>query len=165
MSVVVTVAGIAATSVSASVFSGVCAAAAASLGMVVTQKAEQAAQEADRQALTSEATRSQIDVTVATEAALTELVAERCSMTFEGPNIRMVVQRDIRGKMTITAHGEGISRAEVSKQAEALLGKIRQQLAYRQVLQKMQQHGFQVSSEAQQADGTVRVHIRKRRKR
>ena len=165
MSVVVTVAGIAASSVAAPVFSGICAAAAASLGMKMLSQAEQASQQEEAATQAENIAQAEIDVTVATEAALTEVVAERCSMTFEGPNIRMVVARDIRGKMTVTAHGEGISREEVSKQAEALLGKVRQQLAYRQVLQKMQQHGFQVSSESQQTDGTVRVHIRKRRKR
>lgn len=146
------------------IFSGICTAAAASLGLQVLKQAELANATERREAMLQESITDSIEVSVATEAALTEVVAERCTMSFTGPNIQLTVQRDIRGKMTITAHGEGISRAEVSRQAEALLGKIRQQLAYRQVLQKMKQHGFQVDTESQKADGTVRVHIRKKKR-
>lgn len=169
MSVVVTVAGIAATGVGVPIFSGICTAAAASLGLHLLDQAERAHATERREAVMKDAlsqqvaAAEQIEVSVATEVALAEVVAERCSLQFSGPNITLTVQRDIRGAMTITAHGEGISKAEVSRQAEALLGKIRQQLAYRQIVQKMKQHGFQVDTESQQTNGTVRVHIRKKR--
>ncbi|MFT4977012.1 MAG: hypothetical protein ACI8S6_002917 [Myxococcota bacterium] len=162
MSVVVTVAGVAATTIGVPVFTGICTAVAASLGMKLVAQAEAAA-EAQAEAA-AEAAAQQIDVTVSTQASLEQLVAERCSLSFQGESITMTVQRDIRGKMTVRAHGEGLSRAEVSQQATALLAKIRQQLAYRQIVQKMKSHGFSVASEEQQADGTVRVHIRRKKR-
>ena len=168
MSVVVTVAGIAATSVGAPVFTGICAAVSASLGMRLLQGAEQAAvaeQLAAAEAQQGAAAGQQsLEVTVATESALSELVAERCELTFAGDAVSVTVRRDIRGRISVTAHGEGLTRAEVADRAEAVLGRIRQQLAYRQIMQKMKSHGFAVSTESQQADGTVRVHIRKRKK-
>lgn len=161
MSVVVTVAGVAATAIGTPVFSGVCAAVAASLGLRALEGAEVAAQQEEAERARA-AMGETLDVTVATEAALSELVAERCSMTFADDKITMQITRDIRGQITIRAHGEGIRREEVSARAAQLLGKIRQQLAYRQILQKMKSHGFAVDTETQQADGTVRVHIRRK---
>jgi len=162
MSVAVTVAGIAATSVGAPVFTGICTAVAASLGMTLLDRAAAAVEDAQEahQPTQGEA----VAVSVATEAALTELVAERCSMRFSGEAVTVTVTRDIRGQVTVTAHSETLSRQAVAEQANAVLGRIRQQLAYRQILQKMKTHGFSVSDEALKDDGTVRLHIRRKKR-
>jgi len=169
MSVVVTVAAAGSVVVAGKIFSGVAAAAAAGMGMrmvEVAQKAQEASRReaafaAEAEALTAE--HEAVEVSLATEAALTSVVAERCSLTFTDDVVTMTVTRDIRGKVTVRAHGRGVKRAEVTRRAEELLGRIRQQVAYREVVRKMKEHGFSVGQEARAEDGTVRVHIRRKK--
>ncbi len=165
MSVVVTVAAAGGITVAAQVFAGIVTAAATALGMKVvsapaktgTQLREEASQaEADR--LLAEAKR--VEVTLATEASLEKFVAERASLMFADDKIEMTVSRDIRGKVSVHAHGEGVSRAEVTARATKLLGLIQQQVAYREVVLKMKAHGLAVETEEKLADGTVRVRLR-----
>ncbi len=166
MSVVVTVAAAGSVVVGAKIFAGVTAAAASAMGLRLidaAQRAEQrnaALQGVTEQGLSEQGT--EVEVSVATEAALEKAVAERCSLRFSGEDIDLTVTRDIRGKVTVRAHGRGLSRDQVTARAEELLGRIRQQIAYREVVRKMKLHGFAVKHEAVQEDGTVRVHLKRR---
>ena len=169
MSVVVTVAAAGTVVVTSKVFAGLAAAAAAGMGMRLVDASEAALQSSERSlAFAAEAERAlaeaeAIDVSVATEGALETVVAERCSLTMTDDRITLHVERDIRGKVTVRAHGRGVPREEVTRRAEDLLGRIRQQVAYREVVRKMKAHGFAVNQEARAEDGTVRVHIRRKK--
>ena len=156
MSVVVTVAAAGTVVVGSKIFAGLTAAAAASMGMRLVAAAERIAAEGeDQELLTSQ----EIEVSVATEAALGEAVAERCRLELADDQVRMVITRDIRGKVSVTAHSRELSREELSQRAQLLLGRIRQQVAYREVVTRMQRHGFAVSEERALDDGTVRLRL------
>lgn len=168
MSVVVTVAAAGGITVAAQVFAGIVTAAATALGMKVIAAPVKTGSELREEAFAAEAERlvaeaERVDVTIATEAALEKLVAERASLTFADAKIELTVSRDIRGKVNVRAHGEGVSRAEVTARATKLLGLIQQQVAYREVVLKMKAHGLAVETEEKLADGTVRVRLRAKR--
>jgi hypothetical protein len=164
MSVVVTVAAAGAVTVGAPVLSALAAAAAAALGMRVLDAAEQEQHRVDLQArraaqLTDLDT--SVELSVATEAVVDQVVADRCVVEMADDRVLLRMERDIRGALRVTAHGEGVSRAEVSRRAEALLGLLRQQIAYRDLVRRMEGHGFAVAEEQRAADGTVRLRLRR----
>ncbi len=156
MSMIVTVAAAGSVVVSSKILAGLTAAAAASMGMRLVDAVERATAEGeDQELLTSQ----ELEVSVATEAALGEAVAERCRLELAGDQVRMVITRDIRGKLSVTAHSRDLSREELSQRAQRLLGRIRQQVAYREVVTRMGSHGFAVSEERALEDGTVRLRL------
>lgn len=172
MSVIVTVAAVGAVTVGSKLFAGLCLGAAASLGMKAAEALGTAEEEARRAGLRQDevaqlrAEAARIEVSVATEAALEGVVAERAELSFEDERIRLVVRRDIRGKVTVSAsalHGRApVGREEVAARAERFLGLLQQQIAYQRVVQEMRHHGFSVAEEDRAEDGTVRVRIRRR---
>ncbi len=170
MSVVVTVAAVGSVAVASKVFAGMAAAAAAGLGMKAAEAAGRVEEEERRHGLLQDEVdqlrteAERIDVSVATEAALEQAVAERCSLSFADDRVQLTVTRDIRGKVTVRAHGDGISRAELTERANRFLGLIQQQVAYRQVVTEMKRHGFAVAEEERTEDGTVRVRIKRNRR-
>lgn len=169
MSVVVTVAAVGAVTAGSKVFAGMCAAAAAALGMKAVEALQAASEEERRQELAAEELRAlrdeaaRVEISSTTEAALQQVVAERCALRFTDGAIEVTVERDIRGKVTVRAHGHGVARAVVAERAHRFLGLLQQQVAYRQVLGALRQHGFAVADEARAEDGTVRVRITRRK--
>ena len=169
MSVVVAVGAAATMQASAAVFSGMAAAAASVLGMQAVKAAALNAEEARRMAMAAEEAirlreeTERVEISSATEAALTEVVTERQELHFAGDGVELTVKRDIRGKVTVTAHGHRMSRAEVEAFAHRYLGLLRQQVAYREAVTALKRHGFGVAEEQRAEDGTVKVRIRRRR--
>lgn len=169
MSVIVTVAAVGSTAIGAKVFALVATAAAAQLGLKAAQAATEEVEARRQDALhqaevqAARAAAETVELGVADQAAVEQLVAERCELRFHSADLELVVQRDIRGRITVRAHGHGMSRAQVHEKAAAFLGLLRQQLAYRAVLAEVKRHGFGVTQEERQPDGTVRVVLARRR--
>ncbi len=169
MSVVCTVAAASATYLAAGILTGIAASAATAMGLRQLQAAEGAilreeARERAMQAMQQEHEAAQmVEVSTARSAALQELVAERCELHFGSETFQITLTRDLRGKLTVRAHGEGMSRQEVTDRAERFLGLLQQQIAYREVVSRMKAYGLDVAEEARLEDGTVKVRIAKKR--
>lgn len=161
MSVVVTVAAAGAITVAAPILSAIAATAAATLGLKALAEVE-AAQRLGADVTTSARNEARIEARVAQEAALSALVADRCTLHFGDDAVTLIVNRDIRGRLTIVAHGE-LPAAQLRARAEQLLGLIQQQVAYRNVVKKMKDHGFSVDAEQRLEDGTARVRLKLKR--
>ena len=164
MSVCVAVAAAGAVTGAAPVLSALAASAAAALGLKALARADVEA--GVRDALEARAVATDevaIEVGLAEEAALTEVVTERATLWFGDGRITLRVSRDIRGHLTVGAKGEGVRRAELEARAHALLGLIQQQVAYRSVVSRLKSEGFSVDQEERLEDGTARVRLRLRR--
>ncbi|MCB9777525.1 MAG: DUF1257 domain-containing protein [Alphaproteobacteria bacterium] len=167
MSVIVAVGAAAAVGGGSALFSAVAAAAAAGLGLKAIEASAQDVEERRRDELAQAELRQmraeaeRVEISSATEAALTDIVAEAQELHFAGEGIELMVRRDIRGKVSVTAHGHGMTRAEVEAFANRYLGLLRQQVAYREAVQALKRHGFAVAEEAREADGTVQVRVRR----
>ena len=166
MSVIVTVGAVGSVLVNTGVLTGVASAVAAAMGLRTINEASRAQADEERRAEAQTRALSDADVvqiTTSAEDALSQVVAERCALVFRDDKVEMTVERDIRGKLTVRAHGEGVTRAELSARAQALLGGIQQQLAYRAALKTLKERGFTVETEERLADGTARVKVVKQR--
>jgi len=169
MSIIVAVGAVATVNAGSTVFIGMATAAAATLGLKAIQETETAIEQNRRAAMKqAEVSRlknqsQQVQISSATEAAVAEVVSERQELHFASDNMELTVKRDIRGKVTVTAHGHGMSRTEVEDFAHRYLGLLRQQVAYRQAVTALKRHGFRVANESRSEDGTVQVRINRRR--
>ena len=165
MSVVCTVLGAGATYVGATTLIGLASAAATALGLRQLQAAEaETAREEARDAVArcaaeAQSAIEQVELSTSRSAALSALVAERCQAVFGDATFQLVLSRDVRGQLTVRAHGEGMGREEVAARAERFLGLLQQQLAYREVLLGMRAHGLVVQEESRTEDGTVKVRL------
>ena len=170
MSVVVTVAAAGVVAAHAPALMAIAAAAAASIGLRVVDRELQEKSRAShtedlmaKEAAEAVARLNEVEVSTATAASLESIVAERCSATFSDERMTLTVERDIRGRLTVKAHGEpGVPRVEVSERAAKLLGAIQQQIAYREAMATLKKHGFQVEHEERLKDGTAKVRVVKR---
>lgn len=162
MSVIVLVAAPSVVPIASAALSALAAAAAAHVGLKALEAAELEQRQAHLAALREEAGET-VEVRPAAAATLRELVAERATLYFGDDRVTLVVQRDIRGTLTVRAKGDGIAKRELQARAEKLLGLIQQQVAYRDALQKLKQRGFTVEDEARLEDGTARVRVRLKR--
>jgi hypothetical protein len=165
MSVVCTVAGAGACYLGPAVLSGLATATAAVMAMRQLKAAEgETLQEEERLRLEHEAEAmvdavSQVELSPAQRDKVGAMVAERCHMVFGDDRLTLTLTRDLRGKLTVRAHGHGMSRAEVGEAAERFLGLLMQQIAYREVVTKMKRYGLDVQQEARLEDGTVKLRI------
>ncbi len=154
MSVICTVAAGGAVYLSAGALAGVASAAAGALALRRREELESLrAEEGEVQPA------EVVELAPRQAEAASRLVAERCHLVFEGEDLRLELDRDIRGKLTVRAHGHGMSREEVSSAAERFLGLLMQQVAYREVVTKMRRYGLEVEQEARLEDGTVKLRI------
>ena len=168
MSVICTVAGAGACYLGPAALSGIATATAGVLAMrqlkaaeAETQREEETARlQAEVDAMADAAT--QVELSTAHSDTVGTLVAERCHMVFGNDDITITLTRDVRGKLVVRAHGHGMTRAEVSEQAERFLGLLMQQVAYREVVTKMKRYGLDVTEEARLEDGTVKLRIGKK---
>ncbi len=162
MSVVVTMAATGAVMVAAPVLAGIAATAAAALGLKALSEAELDARIRRELELHAETT-VEIAVTTATAAALTEVVAERSVLWFGDGRVTLRVARDIRGRLSVQAKGDGVPRHELEATARRLVGLIQQQVAYRSVMVRLKAEGFQVDEEARLEDGSAKIRLKLRR--
>ncbi len=156
MSVVCTVAAGGAVYLGAGVLSALASATAARMAM---RELDEREEEALRLMEALQQDRTSVELAPAKREQLGELVAERCRMVFAGDGLVVELTRDIRGQLTVRAHGEGMSEEQVAERAERFLGLLMQQVTYREVVSRLKRHGLEVQQEARLEDGTVKVRI------
>jgi hypothetical protein len=153
MSVICTVAAGGAVYLSSGALAGLASAAA---GAMALRRAEE---ERGLEQETGEEQHARVELAPGREEQLSQLVAERCHLRFEGEEMSLELHRDIRGRLSVNAHSEVLAQAELMERSERFLGLLMQQVAYREVVTRMKRYGLEVSQEQRLEDGTVRVRI------
>jgi hypothetical protein len=106
----------------------------------------------------SSVTRTEIEVEdaeILPDAASTaeELVVER-------DGVRAVFSRDARGALKVCMEGAGVSKAELKRIGEELIGRVTQQYVYHRVITELKQKNMAVVDEEVAADRTVKIRVR-----
>ena len=153
MSVVVVIAATGAISAAAPILGAMAATAAAALGLRALSESE-----AGARAAVLAHNEANVDVRPRQVEALEQIVAERCTLHFGDDACTITVHRDVRGKLSVRAHGH-LPKVQLKAKADAMLGSIQQQIAYRNVVQRMKGHGFVVAAEQRLADGTAKLQL------
>jgi hypothetical protein len=128
-------------------------AAVATMGFAATQEAH-----ASERSRTSTSNREEIEIDdseVLQAAAGTseELVVER-----EG--VRATFSRDARGALKLCLEGGGLSKSQLRKLGEELIGRVTQQYAYHRIVTELKERNMTIVDEQVTKDQTVKIRVR-----
>ena len=79
---------------------------------------------------------------------------------FVKDDITVRIQRDGRGKVSVSVHGETQTRAEIEQVGREFTQRIAQQFAYHRLVTELKQRNLNMVEETVDEDGTVRVKVR-----
>jgi hypothetical protein len=82
-----------------------------------------------------------------------ELVVER-----EG--VRAVFSRDARGALKVCVEGEGLSKSELRRIGEELVGRVTQQYVYHRLVTELKERNMAIVDEEVGEDRTIRIRVR-----
>jgi len=82
------------------------------------------------------------------------------TMTVEKDNIKATFHRDVRGTLRLTIDAVGLSKAEIRKIGDELIGRVTQQYAYNRLVTEMKERGMTIVHETVEEDDTVKIRVR-----
>jgi hypothetical protein len=82
-----------------------------------------------------------------------EIVVER-------DGVRAVFSRDARGALKLCMEGETLSKSELKRLGEELIGRVTQQYVYHRIVTELQDRNITIVDEEVPADRTVRIRVR-----
>jgi hypothetical protein len=132
------------------------AGAASALGFAI----QKAAQEA-RAGATTEQTEQNVEVELAESEVLAQNLATNQQVVLTKGDIRIVVERDARGRCKVCASGKGYSKAELKQVADEFTQKLTQCFVYNKVMKELKSKSFQVVNEEVTEDQSIRIHVRR----
>jgi hypothetical protein len=108
---------------------------------------------------------------VADGAARAEIEVEDCeilagatgageSMTVERDGIRATFSRDARGALKLCLEGHHLSKAELRRLGDELIGRVTQQYAYHRVVSELKQRQMNIVDERVGEDQVIRIRVR-----
>jgi hypothetical protein len=130
-------------------------AAAAGLGLAVSEEVKDSVRESSQQKATAyemELDNSKIDV---------GSLASGKSLVLKKDNVTMQVSRDERGQLKVHASGIGRSQTELQMIAEEFVQKVNQCFIYNRTVTELKNKKFQMINEEVAKDGTIRIHVRR----
>jgi len=81
-------------------------------------------------------------------------------MVVEKDNIKAVFHRDARGTLRLSIEAVGLSKNEIRRIGDELIGRVTQQYAYNRLVTEMKERGMTIVEESVEADDTVRIRVR-----
>ena len=82
------------------------------------------------------------------------------TMTIVNGNVRATFHRDERGTLRLTINAVGLTKAEIRKVGDELIGRVTQQYAYNRLVTEMKERGMEIVEETVEEDDTVRIRVR-----
>ena len=93
------------------------------------------------------------DILQGTEGTTEQIVVER-------DGVRAIFSRDARGALKLCVEGGGLSKAQLRKLGEDLIGRVTQQYAYHRIVTELKQKNMTIVDESVTKDQTVRIRVR-----
>jgi hypothetical protein len=82
------------------------------------------------------------------------------SIVVERDGIRATFSRDARGALRLCLEGGGLSKSELRKLGNDLIGRVTQQYAYHRIVTELKQRNMTIVDEQVTADQTVKIRVR-----
>jgi hypothetical protein len=103
-------------------------------------------------------TREEIDVD---ESEVLEAAAGTAeSIVVERDGIRAIFSRDARGALKVCMEGHGLSKSELRRLGEEMIGRVTQQYAYHRIVTELNQRNMTIVDEQVTQDQTVKIRVR-----
>ncbi|HEX3601240.1 MAG TPA: DUF1257 domain-containing protein [Lacipirellulaceae bacterium] len=93
------------------------------------------------------------DILQGTEGTTEQMVVER-------DGVRATFSRDARGALKLCLEGGGLSKAQLRKLGEDLIGRVTQQYAYHRIVTELKQRNMTIVDEQVTTDQTVKIRVR-----
>src|SRR5262249_22939167 len=81
-------------------------------------------------------------------------------MVVERDGIRAVFSRDARGALRLCLEGHGLSKTELRRLGEELVGRVTQQYAYHRVVSELRERQMNIVDERVGADQSITIRVR-----
>jgi hypothetical protein len=130
-------------------------AAVASMGFSVVTGAA-----ASLPALPTTRIRSKAEIEVEDSEVLAETASVGGELVVERDGVRAVFSRDARGALKLCVEGDHLSKSELKKIGEDLLGRVTQQYVYHRIVTELQDRHMAIVDEHVDADHTVKIRVR-----
>jgi ABC-type transporter MlaC component len=130
--------------------------AASALGFVVQKTAQEALQTTQVQ----EGVQN-VEIELAESEVLAQNLTTNQQLVVTRGEIRIVVERDARGRCKVCATGKGLSKVELKQIAEEFTQKLTQCFVYNKVMKELKNKKFQVVNEEVTQDESIRIHVRR----
>ena len=78
----------------------------------------------------------------------------------ERDGVRATFTRDARGALRICMEGKGVSKTELRRLGEELVGRVTQQYAYHRIMTELEERHMTVVDEEVREDQTVKIRVR-----
>jgi len=100
------------------------------------------------------------EITLENSEILADAANRGETLTVEKENIKVTFHRDIRGTLRLTIDAIGLSKAEIHKIGDELIGRVTQQYAYNRLVTEMKERGMTIVEETVEEDDTVKIRVR-----
>ena len=77
-----------------------------------------------------------------------------------GDGVRAVFSRDARGALKLCMEGEHLSKSELKRLGEELIGRVTQQYVYHRIVSELQERNMTIVDEEVGVDRTVKIRVR-----
>jgi hypothetical protein len=129
------------------------AAAVGTMGFAAVQEAE-----AVERSQTLATNRAEIEVEDSDVLATAAGTGEQ--IVVERNGVRAIFSRDARGQLKLCLEGGGLSKSQLSKLGEELIGRVTQQYAYHRIVTELKERNMTIVDEQVTENQTVKIRVR-----
>ena len=102
-----------------------------------------------------------VEVELAESEVLAQSLATNQQIVLTKGDIKIVVERDARGRCKVCASGKGHSKVELKQVAEEFTQKLTQCFVYNKVMKELKGKKFQIVNEEVTQDQSIRINVRR----
>jgi hypothetical protein len=105
-------------------------------------------------------TRNREEIEVEESEILEQAAGSGQEIVVEREGVRATFRRDARGALRVCMEGDRLSKAELRRLGEEMIGRVTQQYVYHRVITEMKNRNMAIVDEEVTADQTVRIRVR-----